>query len=326
MFKSWDKILIKTTEGKEQEAIVPIIISASRATDLPAFYANWFINKVCNDGYSIWINNFNQNKVYVSYKNTRLIVFWSKNPKPIIEHLPKLDALGINYYFQFTLNDYQNENIEPNVPSVDERIETFKELSNKIGKEKVIWRFDPLILSDKLTVPKLLDKISNIGNQIYNYTDKLVISFADINSYKNVASNLLKESFNYVEFTEKEMISIAEGLRELNKNWNLSIGTCAEKVDLLSYGIVKNKCIDDDLIVKLFPKDKELMNFLGYSEDLFGNSSRPNMKDKGQRVACGCMVSKDIGYYNTCKHFCAYCYANSSKEAVNNKIKDLNLE
>lgn len=325
MFKSWDKILIKTADGEEHEAISPVIISASRATDIPAFYANWFIKKVCDDGHSIWINNYNQNKVYVSYQNARLIVFWTKNPRPIIEHLPRLNALGINYYFQFSLNDYQQENLEPNVPSLDERIETFKELSNTIGKQRVIWRFDPLILSDKLTVPKLLEKISNIGNQIHSYTDKLIISFADISNYKNVASNLLNESFNYVEFTQKEMILIAEGLKELNKDWNLSIGTCAEKIDLLEYGIVKNKCIDDELIVKLFPQDKKLMDFLGYSEDLFGVTPLQDMKDKGQRVACGCMVSKDIGYYNTCKHFCTYCYANSSKQMVLNNLEKFEI-
>ena len=321
---NWKKINIKTDDGISTEAQAPIIVSASRSTDIPAFYSDWFINRL-KKGYLIWKNPFNQKPLYVAFNNTRLIVFWSKNPKPLIQHLSYLNDRNINYYFQFTLNDYVKELLEPNVPNVESRIETFVKLSEKIGKEKVIWRFDPLILTDKIGVSELLQKIDIIGNQLYQYTNKLVFSFADIGVYRKVKSNLNKGNIKYSEFDEYSMSQFAEGLTELNKKWNLEINTCAEKIDLDKYGINHNKCIDDDLMKHLFFNDKKLMEFLGYElkkADLFDTKEvlvpikKRNLKDKGQRELCGCVYSKDIGEYNTCLHLCEYCYANTSKKIV----------
>ena len=330
---SWKKINIKTEEGKEVEAQAPIIISASRSTDIPAFYSDWFMNRL-KKGYLVWKNPFNQKPLYVTFNNTRLIVFWSKNPKPIIQHLDYLNDKKINYYFQFTLNDYVKEQLEPSVPSVESRIETFIKLSEKIGKEKVIWRFDPLILTDKIGVNELLNKIDRIGNQLFQHTEKLVFSFADIGIYRKVQSNLNKGNIKYSEFDGFSMNQFAEGLKELNQKWKLEIGTCAEKIDLEKYGIIHNRCIDDDLMKRLFYKDTKLMEFLGYElkkADLFDANEelvpikKRNLKDKGQRELCGCILSKDIGEYNTCFHLCEYCYANTSKKVVldnYNRIKD----
>ena len=152
-----DKINIKTDSGKIVEALAPAIISASRSTDIPAFYAKWFFNRLAK-GYCIWYNPFNKQPMYISFKNCKVIVFWTKNPKPILPYLHELDKLGIHYYFQVTLNDYVNEGFEPNVPSVEERVDTFKKLSSMIGKEKVIWRFDPLIVTKHITPRDLLKK------------------------------------------------------------------------------------------------------------------------------------------------------------------------
>jgi hypothetical protein len=181
--KSWNKKIIINDENQEVEAITPFIISASRSTDIPSFFSKWFFNRL-EKGYVTWKNPFNQKEQYISFNETKIIVFWSKNPRPIMPYLEELNKREIKYYFQFTLNDYEKENLEPNVPELENRINTFKKLSNLIGKEKVIWRFDPLILSDFITVDDLLAKIENIGNQIYNYTEKLVFSFADIGVYK----------------------------------------------------------------------------------------------------------------------------------------------
>jgi hypothetical protein len=161
---SWSKIRIKTQNGKLVDAQLPIIISASRSTDIPAFYADWFVNRL-KKGYVKWKNPFNGVPLYVSFDKARLIVFWTKNAKPMIQSLNYLDEKTLNYYFQFTLNDYDAEKLEQNVPIAQKRIETFIELSEKIGKEKVIWRFDPLILTDKIGVNELLRKVENIGNQ-----------------------------------------------------------------------------------------------------------------------------------------------------------------
>ncbi len=317
-----NKIKITTDSGKQVEAQAPVIISASRSTDIPALYAKWFINRL-KAGYCVWYNPFNSSqKMYVSFQNAKVVVFWTKNPEPLIPYLYELDRRGIHYYFQFTLNDYDNERFEPNVPPVGKRIETFKELSRKIGKEKVIWRFDPLIMTGKTGVDELLRKVENVGNQLKGYTEKLVFSFADIgNVYKKVENSLKRHNINCCEFTPQTMREFAEGLQKLNKNWGFSLGTCAEELDLEKYGIVHNKCVDDDLMIKLFSHDKALMDFLGVKitpPDMFNPNGRIEKtrinKDKGQRKICGCMISKDIGMYNTCTHFCVYCYANQWNE------------
>lgn len=319
---NWKKIEILTENGEKVYAQAPVIVSASRATDIPAFYSDWFIERF-KQGYLKWKNPFNGVPLYVSIKNTRIITFWSKNPKPIIKHLSYLDNKNINYYFQFSLNDYDNEKLEGNVPPLNKRIETFLELSEKIGKEKIIWRFDPYILTQSLGVEELLRRTEKIGNQLKGYTDKFVFSFADIKSYKKVQNNLRKEKVPFIEFNERTMNEMALGLQNLNKQWNFEIGTCAEKIDLNKYNIVHNKCIDDDLMKELFYNDPKLMEFLGYkyeTADLFDTEGKlislksKSLKDKGQREACGCIMSKDIGQYNTCPHECVYCYANTSKE------------
>lgn len=314
----WEKTTIINQQGNTVNAQLPIVISASRSTDIPAFYSKWFMDRL-DKGYVKWINPFNGNPLYVSFDNTRLVVFWSKNPKPMIEYLPELDKRNINYYFQYTLNDYEDESLEPNLPSLENRIDTFIELSELIGKDKVIWRYDPLILTDKISVDDLLRKVEYIGNRLINHTEKLVFSFADITHYKKVKKNLLDNNINYIEFDDNSMLQFAQGLQELNEKWKFEIGTCSEKINLEEFGIVHNKCVDDDLMIKLFKDDKILMDFLGVKiipsittrEDIVKKTR--NNKDSGQRLLCGCIMSKDIGNYNTCPHGCIYCYANTSE-------------
>ena len=312
-----NKIKITTDKGEQVDAQSPIIISASRSTDIPAFYAKWFINRL-KAGYCVWFNPFNQKPMYVAFKNVKTVVFWSKNPKPLIPYLHELDERGIHYYFQFTLNDYDKEQFEPNVPTVEKRIETFQKLSEKIGKEKVIWRFDPLIMTDKIGIDELLQKIENIGNQLIGYTEKLVFSFADIgNFYRKVENNLKHLKINY---------------RELNEKWNFSLATCAEEMNL-GHEIEHNRCVDGELMKRIFAEDTDFVYYLSYGkfpekDSLFSIETprkEVNLKDKGQRKACECIISKDIGMYNTCPHFCVYCYANTSKETVE-KYRKLHSE
>ena len=293
----------------------PVIVSASRSTDIPAFYSAWLIERM-KDGYCNWVNPFNRELFRVSFEDTRMIVFWSKNPKPMMERLDELEALGFkNYYFQFTLNDYVREGLEPNVPKVEERLETFKALAERIGKERVIWRYDPLILSDDLTVDVLLERIARIGKELRGSTEKLVFSFADVQAYRKVVKNLGGTTCR--EFTTAEKIEFAKGLCEINLDLGLEMATCAEDIDLSAYGIKHNKCVDDDLMMRLFNTDSKLMEFIGAEYDMIdGWSIKKSKKDKGQRKACGCVISKDIGMYNTCPHLCKYCYANASEEIV----------
>lgn len=337
---NWSKESLPRENGEIVQMQIPEIVSASRSTDIPAFYADWFFHRL-KVGYSAWTNPFNGVKSYVSYKNTRFIVFWSKNPKPLLNHLDYLKERNIGCYVQYTLNDYENEKLEQGVPAIDQRIETFKRLVDKLGVGGVIWRFDPLILTDDICINDLLEKIEKIGNQLKGYTEKLVFSYADIMSYRKVRANLEKCNIPYHEWTELQMLKFAERLCELNKKWNYTLATCGEKVDLQLYGIEHNRCVDDALIIRRAYEDEVLMGFLKVqmspmpTKDLFGNyellpsdaiilpnntyATHGDNRDKGQRLFCGCIVSKDIGEYNTCPHLCEYCYANSSKEiAVRN--------
>jgi hypothetical protein len=315
---SWEKTKIKINDA-EVEAQAPVIISASRSTDIPAFYSDWLVNRI-EQGYVKWTNPFNGVPLYVSFEKTRLFVFWTKNPKAMLDKLGFFEKRGFSYYFQFTLNDYDDERLEPGVPGLESRIDTFIKLSQRLGKNRVIWRFDPLILTDKISVDDLLGKVKKVGNAISPYTSRFVFSFSDITAYAKVARNLRSAGIQAREFTTDEMNMFAKGLSLLNMDWKLQLGTCAEQIDLEAYGIEHNRCIDDRLIAKEFQHDNELMRFLGLDPqpvqgDLFNskpNTKKKNLTDAGQREACGCIISKDIGEYNTCPHLCAYCYANTS--------------
>ena len=315
----WQPIQIRRENGETVKAQAPIIVSASRSTDIPAFYADWFFHRL-KVGYSAWTNPFNGVKSYVSYQDTRFIVFWSKNPRPLLQHLDYLKERNIGCYIQYTLNDYEKEGLERGVPKLSERIDTFKQLVDKLGKGRVIWRFDPLLLTDDISLDALLSKIEHIGDLLQGYTEKLVCHIP------------------YHEWTELQMLEFAEKLAELNKKWSYKLATCGEKVDLQQFGIEHNHCVDDALIIRFAYEDKKLMDFLKVKTfpmpvpNLFGESeSLPNdaiilpnntyathgdNRDKGQRLFCGCIVSKDIGEYNTCPHLCEYCYANTSKEVA----------
>ena len=311
----------------------PVVVSASRSTDIPAFYSDWFFHRL-KVGYSVWTNPFNGKDMAISYAKTRFIVFWSKNPRPLLTHLDELKERGINCYVQYSLNNYENEKLEKGVPPLAGRIDTFKRLVDKLGFGGVIWRFDPLMLTDDINIDGLLRKIENIGDQLKGYTEKLVFSFADIAIYRKVKSNLETNGILYHEWTEEQMKEFATRLVKLNKEkaWNYELATCGEKGRY--EGIQTNSCIDDVLMIRMAYKDEKLRQFLGaefissdslpFYEDsaiCLGNNQyaiiNNDNRDNGQRRdICGCMKSKDIGQYNTCIHMCEYCYANTSKKAA----------
>lgn len=342
---NWSHIEINV-EGQIVKAQAPIIVSASRSTDIPAFYSDWFFNRL-DKGYSVWTNPFNGVKSYISYNQTRFIIFWSKNPRPLLDYLHILEKKNIKCYIQYTLNDYEDEKLEK-VSTLYTRIETFKMLVNRLGKGSVIWRFDPMILTDYISIDHLLRKVQNIGDQLKGYTEKLVFSYADIKSYKKVKSNLERNGIPYHEWDETLMEEFAQKLSVINKKreWNYTLATCGEKIDIEKYGIEHNRCIDGDLITKLAWRDTKLMEFMKVKIEnipaptLFEEINIPNgaimlpdnhyfisahKKDPGQRDLCGCMAAKDIGEYNTCPHLCEYCYANASKEiAIANWKQHLN--
>lgn len=339
-----EKIKIKTQNGDIVDALAPVIISASRSTDIPAYFSKWFMNRI-EKGYCVWYNPFNQQPSYISFAKTKVIVFWTKNPEPIIPVLSELDKRGIHYYFQVTLNDYEKEDFEPNVPKMADKIATFKKLSDLIGKDRVIWRYDPLIITPSTSPRELLTRIWNVGNQLKGYTNKLVFSFVDVKAYRKVQNNLVKEtscftreSVDMAEPSAAQREEIISGLCKIRdawkaSGWEVQLATCAEEFDYEKCGIEHNRCIDGELMEQLWSEDKELVYYLRTGKlpepDLFGSlppipEKQKNLKDKGQRKICGCMVSKDIGMYNTCGHLCVYCYANTSKEAVLRNFEKFN--
>lgn len=336
---SWIKIEQSREDGSLVMMQAPFIVSASRSTDIPAFYADWFFHRL-QKGYSAWTNPFNGVRSYISYKNTRFIVFWSKNPRPLLPYLHILKERNIKCYIQYTLNDYEAEKMEI-VPSLDFRVETFKLLVEQLGKESVIWRFDPLLLTDYISINNLLERVQIIGDQLRGYTEKLVFSYADIEIYRKVKNNLKTHGIPYHEWQVEQMEEFADKLFKMNKElgWNYQLATCGERIDLSKYGIMHNRCIDGDLITRLAWDDKLLMDFLKVKientpePDMFGERALPHgaillpnnhyfisthKKDRGQRQYCECMESKDIGEYNTCPNLCKYCYANNKNDTLQN--------
>jgi hypothetical protein len=216
------------------------------------------------------------------------IVFWTKNPsKNFIDNLYVLDELGYKYYFQFTLTPY-NHSIEINLPQKNEIISNFINLSKKIGKEKIVWRYDPIILNNEYTIEYHIKSFKNIAEQLELYTKKCIISFVDM--YKNIKKRLDKNNIH--EYCEDEMKKIAESLYKIAINYGLKVESCCEVIHLSNIGIEHGHCIDGNLINEITGKSYKFE------------------KDKTQRDVCGCITSVDIGAYNTCQHRCLYCYAN----------------
>jgi len=275
-----------------------MIISASRRTDIPSHFSEWFFNRI-KEKFVYIRNPFNTHQINIINLDPELIdciVFWSKNPKPMID---KLDLLkDYKYYFQFTLTPYESD-VEARLPPKTEIIETFKKLSDIIGPQKVIWRYDPILINDKYNIAYHIDKFERMAGVFKGYTEKVTFSFIDF--YKKITENI--KLLEITEISIKEKNIIAQKFSEIARNNNLSIDTCAEDIDLSKYGITHARCIDDRLISKI----------TGYN--LFVE------KDKNQRPECGCVKSIDIGEYNSCSNGCVYCYANYSDNIVENNNK-----
>ncbi|MFH1983216.1 MAG: DUF1848 family protein [Pseudomonadota bacterium] len=288
----------------ESKTVSPVVMSASYRTDIPGCHSDWFFDRLAEGHLSY--NQPHGGEVTVSFENTRLIVFWTKNPLPMASRLHELDERGINYYFHFTLNDYETEGFEPGVPSLHNRIDSFQHLAGRIGKERVIWRFDPLIATDQLTPLTVVHRVNAIARELAGYTDKLVFSFFKPGAHKKADRKLAKAGINPRAFTEKEIEAVAKSMALIGERYGMTVAACAEQ-DLTRFGIQPNKCIDDGLIRKVFSHDKALMDHLAIPA---------NVKASGLRKACGCIPSVDIGGYSTCQHNCLYCYANESEAVV----------
>lgn len=278
-----------------------MVISASRRTDIPAFYAKWFVNRL-KEGRIAVRNPMNIHQITewsFSPDTVDCIVFWTKNPSQILPLLKEIEEY--KYYFQFTLNPY-DKSIESKVPVKKEVITTFKKLSDLIGSDKVVWRYDPILLTPTIGIDYHVRYFEKLAKLLSGYTEQCVISFLDI--YKRIESRLRSQDIS-TPF-EKQVEILAEKLSQIAKNYYLQIRTCSEAVDLSRFGIEHSSCIDKELIERI--TGCELIT----------------KKDPNQRKECGCVQSVDIGEYNSCPHNCSYCYATYSVNSMSKKIVSAN--
>lgn len=261
-----------------------MIISASRRCDIPNYQSDWFYEAIKSQELTFPQNLFLGKRIPLKKEDVDCIVFWTKNPEPMLYRLHELD--GYHYYFQFTLTGYSRK-IEPGVPDKIHMLEVFKNLSVMTSLEQVIWRYDPIFLSKEYDLDYHKKAFQKIAESLDGYTKRCVISFVDI--YGHVKPGL--EKLGIREPSWPEIQYLAEYLSETARKHGISVETCAERADLSAYGINKTHCIDAALI-----------------ESLTGKKISP-AKDPTQRPVCGCCKSIDIGNYKTCKNGCVYCYA-----------------
>jgi len=281
-----------------------MILSVSRRTDIPNYYSEWFFNRIKEKFVYVRnpMNPHQISKIDLSPEVVDCIVFWTKNPRPMMERLDELREY--KYYFQFTLTGY-GADVERGVPHKKEVIiPTFQELSRKIGKEKVIWRYDPILFTEKYTPEYHLRAFEQIASALNEYTQKCVISFVDTYA-KNKKSMV---ALGVTEPDNAQLQDFAKQLSQIATKNHMEIASCAEEIDLEACGIKHNSCIDRELI-----------------EQIIGCKLNAG-KDKNQRKECGCIESIEIGTYNTCKNGCRYCYANETDTSVSNTCKRYRVE
>ncbi len=271
-----------------------MIISASRRTDLPAFYSEWLLNRL-REEYVLVRNPMNihqVSKISLSPDVVDGIVFWTKNPSPMLNQLAQIEKYS--YYFQFTLTAYDRD-VEPNLPSKNNVIiPAFQRLSRMIGKEKIIWRYDPIFFNDRYTMEYHCKYFRVLASKLSTYTEKCTVSFLD--RYKNTERNV--RPLNIDDDSIDKQYEIMQRFASIAADYGIYIDTCAEKINLESLGISHACCIDKARFEKI------------------GDCKLKIGKDQNQRSECGCIASIDIGSYNTCKHGCLYCYANYSQSNV----------
>lgn len=277
-----------------------MIISASRRTDIPSLHTKWFLNRL-KEEYVITQNPISKNNFYKIPLNKNIvdiIVFWSKNPN--IDFLKEVKDLGYEFYLHFTITPY-NKNIERNIPDKNLLIRNFQIISKLFGKEKIIWRYDPIILNDDFDANYHINNFKNFADSLNGYTDECIFSFVQI--YSKIKNNIKN-------INDDDKLLLIENMKEISEKNNIKLKSCSQDFDNIR--VEKSACIDKERIQKI----------LGYSIK--------EKKDKSQRKLCNCIESIDIGIYNTCTNGCIYCYANSKNilkdyDANNEILSDKNL-
>lgn len=272
-----------------------MILSASRRTDIPAFYGTWFLRRL-RDGEVLVQNPMNAARLSrVSLRPDLIdcIVFWTKNPRPMLDGFAEVEAMGYPFYVQFTLTPYEKY-LEPGVPDKAEVQETFRKLSGKIGRARVVWRYDPILLNEDWTASRHIRRFEEMAAELCGYAERCVFSFVD--PYAKISRAFKQGRIRRPD--SDEMRTIAQGIADAARRYGFKLSACAEAEDFAEFGVTRSACIDAALIERI----------LGASLSV--------KKASGQRPECGCAESVDIGAYHCCGHRCLYCYANGSDQAA----------
>ena len=265
-----------------------MILGVSRRTDIPAFHSEWFMNRL-RAGYVLVRNPCYEHIVYRVELNPRdvdCLIFISKDPEPMFRYLDEMDRIGFNYIFQVTITPY-GKDIEPGVRNKDNVIDSFIRLSERIGKERTVWRYDPILFNDSIDIEYHERKFSEFCGRLEGHTERCVFSFLD--SYPKLEQHIREGKLR--ETTGSEMGSVGEVLAPIARGHGIEMTSCCTRQDLSKYGIQRRGCLD-----------KETMRKLGIPYEI---GSVP------VREGCLCVKNSDVGMYDTCDHNCIYCYANT---------------
>lgn len=268
-----------------------MIISASRRTDIPCAYSEWMLNRL-KAGYVLMRNPMNRTQVgRVSLDRSSVdgIVFWTKDAENLAKRLDEVDGMGYQYGFQYTITPYGSE-LERFLRPKKEIMDNFRELADRLGSRKMVWRYDPILLNEKYTEAFHREAFARMCEQLAGYTQRVIISFVD--DYAKLKGRGIRE------LSEGEMERLAFGIGKVARRYGLRIQTCCEGMDLRAFGIEKGGCLDAEWLEEICGRPLEWK------------------ADKGQRNGCGCMQSVDIGAYDTCPNGCLYCYANRREETA----------
>lgn len=274
-----------------------MIINTGQRTDIPAFYSKWFINRI-REGYVLVRNPYYPSLVTKFLLNpdvVDVIGFCTKNPRPMFKYLDELKPFGQFWYISITGFD---KDIEPNVPSIDQVIEDFKFLSDKVGKNAIALRYTPIIINEKYTLQRHIDTFEYITSKLEGYTSLAVFGFVDI------YDKLKRNHPEIIDCDDSLKIIIAKEFLKIANKHHMELRLCSKEKWLSSYGIDVNGC----------------MRLEDY-ERAIGFSLKPTKKMEARRGYCSCYLSNDIGSYNSCLHLCSYCYANGNSNLVLSNFK-----
>lgn len=280
-----------------------MIVSVSRRTDIAAHYSDWFMNRI-KDGYFYNVNPYNPKQIKgfsLAPYNVDAFVFWTKNPQPMLKHLKTLDHMGYKSLFIYELNAY-GETFEPGVPEITERLRTFARLSDKLGKDRVIWKYAPIIMSSQSDLNWHLDQFTNLAGVLGRYTKRVMVSFIKPTDNPKWESLIRSGQLQTADLTDPQyyeiLLGFTKALKEIASRANIHLEVCCESADLTPVGIEQGACVSADYLNRVFGL----------------NLQQQSDQEGGEHCLCTQMV--DMGLFECCPSLCTYCNTNKNSTIV----------